>query len=285
MKKYLVAIDGSGYSIDALETAIKFAKKAGGTITLITVLSTDALGFGTQNIRSYNSTLDENTDKLRSYLDEIKEKYASDKYEIEKIIRIGNISNEIIEESEKHDLLFIGSRGLGAVKRAFLGSVSGKVINNVDIPAIVVKEDTEFNKILVPVDGSRHSKKALITANEIGKYFDSKIILLNVINSIHLPQMETFDLEMAINFNEEASRESGELLDRAGGYIDDYPNNIELISSEGDAASIIVEVAEENDVDLIVMGSKGLGAFRSAFMGSVSTDVVNKSSKSVLINH
>ena len=45
------------------------------------------------------------------------------------------------------------------------------------------------------------------------------------------------------------------------------------------------DLAEENDVDLIVMGSKGLGSFRSAFMGSVSTDVVNKSSKSVLINH
>lgn len=285
MNKYLVAIDGSGYSINALETAIKFAEKAGGTITLITVLSMDTFGIGTQNIRSYNSTLDENADKLRSYLDEIKEKYDSDKYKIEKLIRIGNVSNEIIEESEKHDLLFIGSRGLGAIKRAFLGSVSGKVVNNVDIPAIVVKEDTAFNKILVPVDGSRHSKKALIMANEIGKYFDSKIILLNVINSIHLPQMETFDLEMAIDFSEESRIKSGELLDKAEEYIDGYPNNIELISSEGDAASVIIEVAEENDVDLIVMGSKGLGSFRSAFMGSVSTDVVNKSSKSVLINH
>ena len=265
MNKYLVAIDGSGYSINALETAIKFAEKAGGTITLITVLSMDTFGIGTQNIRSYNSTLDENADKLRSYLDEIKEKYDSDKYKIEKLIRIGNVSNEIIEESEKHDLLFIGSRGLGAIKRAFLGSVSGKVVNNVDIPAIVVKENTEFNKILVPVDGSRHSKKALIMANEIGTYFDSKIILLNVINSIHLPQMETFDLEMAIDFSEESRIKSGELLDKAEEYIDGYPNNIELISSEGDAASVIIEVAEENDVDLIVMGSKWTKSLRTHY--------------------
>ena len=90
---------------------------------------------------------------------------------------------------------------------------------------------------------------------------------------------------MAIDFSEESRIKSGELLDKAEEYIDGYPNNIELISSEGDAASVIIEVAEENDVDLIVMGSKGLGSFRSAFMGSVSTDVVNKSSKSVLINH
>lgn len=285
MNKFLVAIDGSDYSIKALETAVKYAKKAGGTITLLSVLNIDSLGISNPRIQTYHTTLDKNADILRKYLNDLEEKYKSDAYEIDKIIRIGSVANEIIEESEMHDMLFIGSRGLGAVQRAFLGSVSGKVINNVDIPTLVVKEDTDFKKILVPLDGSRHSKKALISANEIGKHCGSQLILLNVINNIYIPQMEIFDLEMAINISEEASKESEEIVAKAKGYIQGYPHDVKIMSVEGDAASTILKVAKDENVDLIAMGSKGLGALSRAFMGSVSTDVVNKSDISVLVNH
>lgn len=284
MQKYLVAIDGSDYSIQALESAIAMARHTGGTVTMLTVFDTDALGVRViSNKMSYNNVLEKNANKIKAYLDKLVDKYSSNEFTLEKLIRIGNVSNEIIDESQRHDVIFMGSRGLGVLQRAFLGSVSGKVVNNVDIPTMVIKNDRSFKTILVPVDGSRHSKRALIKANEIGKVFGSKLILLNVINNIHIPQMETFDLELAMNFSEEARGQSDDLLEKAASYISGYPHEVEAISIEGDAATTILNVAEEENVDLIAMGSKGLGAISRALMGSVSNEVVNKADTSVLV--
>lgn len=284
MQKYLVCLDGSGYSINALENAIKLAEKSGGLITMLTVFNIDALGLGPNSSKmSYNNTLNKNTEKLRDYLTSLEETYRSDSYRIEKLIRIGNVANEIINESQNHDLVFIGSRGLGAIKRAFLGSSTSKVINNSETPTLVIKEATDYKRILVPLDGSRHSKRALIKANEIGKEFGSELVLLNVINNVFVPQMETFDLELAMNFSEEARSESKDILENAKSYITSYPYKVETITVEGDPVTTILNVAEEEEVDLIAMGSKGMGAISRAIMGSVSTEVVHKSKVSVLI--
>ena len=95
--------------------------------------------------------------------------------------------------------------------------------------------------------------------------------------------METFDLELAMNFSEEARNESKEILENAKSYITSYPYKVETLTVEGDPVTTILNVAEEEEVDLIAMGSKGMGAISRAIMGSVSTEVVHKSKVSVLI--
>ena len=52
---------------------------------------------------------------------------------------------------------------------------------------------------------------------------------------------------------------------------------------EGRPAKIIAEIAEEEDFDLIVMGSQGFGLIAGWFLGSVSNEVVNSSTKPLLV--
>lgn len=134
-----------------------------------------------------------------------------------------------------------------------------------------------YKKILVPLDGSEYSLDALDVAKEIGERFQSEIHILTVLNesSYYFAESEKFK-EAAVASARNALREG---VERLSGYkygvIESYLG--------GKVSKIIVDYAEDNDIGLIVMGNRGLGAFSRTFLGSVSHKVLNATRKSVLI--
>ena len=63
-----------------------------------------------------------------------------------------------------------------------------------------------------------------------------------------------------------------------------YPDlNFDTRVEEGRPAKIIIDIAEEEDFDLIVIGSQGFGLITGWFLGSVSNEVVNSSTKPLLV--
>ncbi len=134
-----------------------------------------------------------------------------------------------------------------------------------------------YKKILVPLDGSEYSLQALDAAKEIGERFQSEIHILTVLNesSYYFADSDKFK-QAAVESAKNALKEG---IDRIAGYeygvIESYLG--------GKVSEIIVDYAEENDIGLIVMGNRGLGAFSRTFLGSVSHKVLNATHKSVLI--
>ena len=196
MKKYLVPTDGSSNSEEAIKTAVSLAKKSGGSITLLSVLDSDSFMTGSQ----VNVSISEVMDKNKKAFDELNtkyiDKYSDPAFEFKTIVKTGNVANEIIEESENgYDLIVIGSRGLSAISRTFLGSVSNKVVNSAHASTLVVKEynENDFSKILIPVDGSKNSKRAMYIAAEIGRLFNSELTLLNVVSKLQVPEIRGVD--------------------------------------------------------------------------------------------
>ena len=139
-----------------------------------------------------------------------------------------------------------------------------------------------MKKILVPVDGSENSKKALIEAKKIGEIFNSEIIILNVVKDIIAhPYLATQDYGMKTN---EGLMELGkELLIESLKTFEGFSGIVKTKIKYGDAGRGIVEEVEEGDYDLVVMGSRGLGAFSRAMLGSVSNKVLNHVNTNVLI--
>lgn len=135
--------------------------------------------------------------------------------------------------------------------------------------------------ILVPVDGSTHSKEALLEAIKLAKAFRTKVILLNV-----QPNFDTAHTK--IFFSKEEIRayaeELGEkvissylpLLEEAG---IPYEKKVET----GNPAEQIVEAAEKWKAEYIVMGARGLGPLRGSILGSVSYGVIHQADCPVLI--
>ena len=136
-----------------------------------------------------------------------------------------------------------------------------------------------FEKILVPLDGSEHSLKALEQAIQIAKRFDGEIVL------IHMYSITVFKLTPSqINEYILELRKAGENILAEGKkrvYAEGVP--VEAVLKEGHIVEGIVKASTEGDFDLIVMGARGLSKLKEMLLGSVSHGVTLHASCPVLI--
>lgn len=140
-------------------------------------------------------------------------------------------------------------------------------------------------KILVPVDGSNNSKRAILEARRHLKMFDCELSLLTVVHP-SFPGSQLFkDYENKgeIKDQQDGHSQSHPALEEALGILKKTPAEISTQLLVGDAADEILRLAEEGNYDLIIMGSRGLGRFSKTFLGSVSNKVLNHAKTNVLI--
>ncbi len=137
-----------------------------------------------------------------------------------------------------------------------------------------------FKNILIAWDGSPHARRALEEAIDIARSQGSRLTVLTVATPIHLwtgpyvPPVPPEELTRAA----ERVAEQGEAL---------VPEGIPVSSrtAEGHPGTELLRRTEAANHDLIVMGSRGFGAVRSAVLGSVSHYVLNHARVPVLIVH
>lgn len=137
-------------------------------------------------------------------------------------------------------------------------------------------------KILIPIDGSEHSKKALEKAKTLGTALKADMTILNVLNpSVDLRTMQNRTFYDEINKNSKLRAQ--EIIDNGMKLLSDYPGKVEAVSKVGDAVSEIISFAEDGNFDLVIMGSRGAGLFSRTLLGSVSDKVIHHIKTSVLI--
>jgi nucleotide-binding universal stress UspA family protein len=150
-----------------------------------------------------------------------------------------------------------------------------------------------FKKVLVAYDGSDHAKHALEYAVDVADIRKATLYILAVVPRVTLPIFpdEGFGaapITAAQDFGEYQDRMKEmykKALDEAVKCIkEEFPDlKFETILIEGRPSATIVDQAEKNDVDLIVMGSRGLGGISGWILGSTSRRVVDSCTKPVLI--
>ena len=137
------------------------------------------------------------------------------------------------------------------------------------------------SRILVAYDGSELGNKALKTAIELAKANEK--IEIDVLHVVEVPVLYGEFLIAEPNLRETTLKFGKETLEQVKGTLDAIPNKTRTFIGEGQPAQTIVDHARENDCDLIVMGSRGLGAFKELFLGSVSHNVAQHSPVPVFI--
>ncbi|MDY3118243.1 MAG: universal stress protein [Peptoniphilus sp.] len=139
-----------------------------------------------------------------------------------------------------------------------------------------------YKKILVPVDGSQDSYCALKEGELLAQAFHSKLIILTVLADTNV--IEHYPGNFLSTDFKKAQRVRGEqILDKALATIS-YTDDVETSVRVGRASEEIVKCSEEMNVDLIVIGSRGLGGFSRTLLGSVSDKVLNAAKVPVLVN-
>lgn len=139
-----------------------------------------------------------------------------------------------------------------------------------------------YKKILVPTDGSEFAKKAQKHALFLSKVSGAEIIAVSVtennfVNGLPLDD-EVYQLNQILKERSEENLKEFDALNE-----DDL--KIAHVIREGSPAKVILEVAKEEAVDLIVMGSSGKSGFDRFIMGSVADKVVNSAKCAVLVVH
>lgn len=135
-----------------------------------------------------------------------------------------------------------------------------------------------YMNILVPLDGSKYSEKALLHACDMAKNYQSHLILLYVV-------------EKSLPINLLDRKESLKILRKFGNKVlikgkdttIQYGVDSTIIMKEGNIVNEIIKLAKSTKCNLIIVGSKGLGSTARFFLGSVSNKLANNSPCSTLI--
>ena len=144
-----------------------------------------------------------------------------------------------------------------------------------------------YKKILVPYDGSEHAKKALLQAVDIaGAGEDTKLYIASVCNMVsamsNFDQVSIAEGCLTTSLSEDLEEQCKSDLKEASSMV---PAGVahEEVYEVGSPGPVLLNMAEEEGCDLIVMGSRGLGPLKGIFMGSVSSYLVSRSKCPVLI--
>ncbi len=144
-----------------------------------------------------------------------------------------------------------------------------------------------ISKILVATDGSDHAANALKYAVESAVKWDAQLLVLSVIPPIRpiLPDPDGFYPTFLPEFEEELENAYKIILDEALKMVEkEQPAiKVEARLEKGRPAEVIMKVARTENVDLIVMGSRGLGGITGSILGSTSQAVVQSCIKPILI--
>lgn len=141
MKNIVCAFDGSDHAMKAAEYAVELAKTFGGSVTLVYVVEPYAPPVDMPGI-SFVDWLEPHRKAAERVVQDARDDLGKRKgLQPATEVRVGSPPNELVRfaEDAAADLLVVGSRGHGTVKRLLLGSVADRVVHLAHVPVLVVR--------------------------------------------------------------------------------------------------------------------------------------------------
>jgi nucleotide-binding universal stress UspA family protein len=135
-------------------------------------------------------------------------------------------------------------------------------------------ERQRIKKILVPLDGSKNSLRGLETGVHLAKEHEASLTVIHVIHMSHKKELKQKELEEQVP--PEFFVHAKSLAVKNG-----VPFNSRVLT--GDPGHSIVEYSDDHNIDLIVIGARGLSSFKKIFLGSVSSYVMHTSKVAVML--
>jgi universal stress protein E len=239
---------------------------------------------------------------LEQALAETKEILKGIKPSVKTELLTGYPAEQISEYAAQHvpDLVVLGAKGRRATLGILLGGVVQQIVEYADDPVLVVRAPYEgIQRILLVTDGSIHSQRATSYLGQFPIPDLAEVHVLHVLPPIPSPVLiarswpagsetmapvPTYETEeMLVKQAEEEERQGKKLLAETVTELGNYGIESKSVLLRGDAATEIIQYANENQVGLIVAGSRGLSQMRRLLLGSLSRKLVHYAGCSVLI--
>lgn len=291
----LVATDGSPDAGAALAAATELCQKTGGSLHLAhTLPDVNAPLVGDPARFEEEGT---------SLLEEAEAQVSGAGLRVEKHLLSGTPFHEIVRLSDeiRAGLIVMGSRGLGLLGRLTLGSVTEAVCHHASRPVLVLRGgDAAWppGRVVVADDGSPASRAAAELAAGIGGLFGASGLLVRAYQAPAYHSMAQARAEMHVGraglserleseLRGAISRDAQEMSERAGELAELYGIPFDTLAEVGEPAYLVVDAASRGGAEastLVAVGSRGLGALRRMWLGSISTNLLRATRGPVLLH-
>lgn len=234
-------------------------------------------------------------------LDRLQNSFLQQEVSLHPLLVEGIPGAEILAAIKQHriDLVAVGTRGISAVERFLLGSVSEWVLSEAPCSVLIVrgraqrtKSTSKAKQILLATDGSLDARAAVEFLNTLALPPSSTITVLHVVRKhvYQTDQLLTTSRTSQTDFAKSAQellqtrgQQGTELLEQTCQELKRRGLRLEENLALGYEANEILKTAKRIRADLIIMGSRGITGLRRFLLGSVSHKVVLHAPCSVLI--
>jgi nucleotide-binding universal stress UspA family protein len=280
-KKILVPLDGSQLSQRALEPAIAMSKRAGAELLLVRTPVVDTLSFavtGSKQAEARNDAL--------VYLETIRKSNEQPDLHIQTRLVEGDVAGAIVDTalSEQVDLIVMSTHGYSGLTRWVLGSVTEKVLRSAPCPVLAVRAARHPQKVLITLDGSPLSERAIEPGLAVAQSLNAAVTLLRVVPRVSIDgKLDEHERGLSRRMQEDLIEEARDYL-RARSEA--AARSGVAIKSEvriGSPADIILEHIETYGTDLIVMATHGRTGLKRWVYGSVTAKVLRSVNCSMLV--
>jgi nucleotide-binding universal stress UspA family protein len=187
-------------------------------------------------------------------------------------------ASALIAASRHADTVVVGSRGLGTVKEALVGSTSMQLAAYASCPVVVVREVTARHganrRVVVGVDGSDLSTQATGYAFEQASQRGLGLTVLHAWDASFYTSSVAMSA-LAETWNDLELEQEVITSAAIAGWTEKYPDvDVRTHVIQGRPADILVDASQA--AELVVVGSRGRGGFRGLLLGSVSRDVLHR---------
>ena len=294
LRHILVPMDFSGYARQALTCAVPLARKHRAKISLVHVAQTPV---AMRTTPDGGLVMPVNPARLvgvaTRHLEDLAAQLLPRELRGRTMVREGNAAHEVVgaARTSKADLIVLSNTGRSGLKRLLLGSTAERIVRHAHCPVLTVRRHMDaaakrllalqpplypkhlpWRRILVPLDFSLTSLRALKIGVPLAKQSGARLLLLTVVE----PNPYAAGMEGAVLVEPDAvitKRVRRQLPQVARRFVPKSIRTTTLVG-HGRAADVIVKTAQGKGVDLIVLATHGHTGLDRLLMGSTAEQVV-----------
>jgi len=288
MSTIIVGVDESPGSADAIALASTLAGMTGAELTLVGVYPYDPHPSRAINY-DFERFLKTDTEKL---LERLRSEHGVETAEVRAIAN-PSPAHGLHELAEKIDagLIVVGSTHTGRAGRVLPGSTAERLLHGAPCPVAVAPKRYadgsagERGIVGCGYDGSPSAENALVTANRIAGATGKRLRVIRAFHGLAYDAPPKKGVAMSgisytASYNDKLHERASDELDEAVAKLEGPPRG-ERYFAVGDAADILVKASEQ--LDVLLLGSRGYGPLHSVLVGGVAGRVVREAACPVIV--
>ncbi len=283
-KKIMVPLDGSELAEKALPYVKSIAGLKKSNVTLFAV--------------SLTVFVDRRDHLFASYVEAKAKELNEEGIKATAATSYGDVTREILKYANNHkmDLIIMATHGYSRAKQWMFGSITQKILYGTEIPVLLVKPKSpivsaEFNRILVPVDGSPFSESTFPYVVGLTKNTNKETLLLHICEPPIVPSYGSRPINPTWKKNrddmwDEMAKLSTTYLKKTTAALKNKGIKVKsrvIKAQTGEVAKTIMQVSKEENIDLIISAIQGRSGVSRWAYGSIARKIVEESSQPILL--